>query len=102
MEAVHHQPSSDIFADIDVSRYDFDFLSPFSMSSTSPSASNKMSPLNCDDLVHSLASASASLVNSEQFTASAFNALRNERPQTFKNDLLGDDLDHIMQVLVGI
>ena len=97
-----HPPPSDIFADIDVSRYDFDFLSPFSMNSSSSVASNKMLPLNCDDLVHSFANASATLVNSEQFTNSAFTALRTERPSTFRNDLLGDDLDHIMQVLVGI
>ena len=92
-ETVHHPPASDIFADIDVSRYDFDYLSPFSVN-PSGASNNKLIPMNCDDIVHS--------INSEHKTNSKFTALRNERPSTFRNDLLSDDLDHIMQVLVGI
>ena len=66
--------------DLDVPMYDFDMFSPLS-----PSV--KLTPLSAEDLIHALPSSGA-------FTDSLSTSCKNE--------LLIDDLDHIMQILVGM
>lgn len=63
----------DSFSDIDISMYDFD------LATISPTM--KLGPVSTEDLLHSFPSDSST---------------------AYRNDLLGDDLDHIMQILVGI
>ena len=73
----------DIFADLDMSLFDHDFFAPL--------ASNmKLTQLNAEELVQTLPT-SDTFIGSGTTTSSC----------NYKNDLLGDDLDHIMQVLVG-
>ena len=67
----------DAFGDIDISMYDFD------LATISPTM-KQLSPANPEELLLSIPASAESSTTS------------------FKSDLLGDDLDHIMQILVGI
>ena len=73
----------DIFADLDMSLFDHDFFAPLS-------SNMKLTQLNAEELVQTLPT-SETFIGSGTTTSSC----------NYKNDLLGDDLDHIMQVLVG-
>ena len=73
----------DIFADLDVSLFDHDLFAPLT-------SSMKLTQLNAEELVQTLPT-SDTFIGSSSTTSSC----------NYKNDLLGDDLDHIMQVLVG-
>lgn len=70
---VSNSSQQDTFGDIDISMYDFD------LATISPTM-KQLTPVTTEDLLLSIPSDSAS----------------------FKSDLLGDDLDHIMQILIGI
>ena len=69
------------FSDIDMSLYDFDLLM-----SAAPNV--KVAPLSAEELVHS-------------FPTDSYSGSIGPSP-CYKTDFLGDDLDHIMQILVGI
>ena len=69
------------FSDVDMSLYDFDLL-------TSPAPNVKVAPLSAEELMHS-------------FPADSYSGSIGPSP-CYKTDFLGDDLDHIMQILVGI
>ena len=69
------------FSDIDMSLYDFDLL-------TSAAPNVKVAPLSAEELMHS-------------FPADSYSGSIGLSP-CYKTDFLGDDLDHIMQILVGI
>ena len=69
------------FSDVDMSLYDFDLL-------TSPAPNVKVAPLSAEELMHS-------------FAADSYSGSIGPSP-CYKTDFLGDDLDHIMQILVGI
>ena len=73
----------DIFADLDVSLFDHDLFAPLT-------SSMKLTQLNAEELVQTLPT-SDTFIGAATTTSSC----------NYKNDLLGDDLDHIMQVLVG-
>lgn len=70
-------------ADLDLSVYDFDLFSPIS-------TNMKLTPLSAEELLHTFPSPTDPLV---PFTNAGGSC---------KNDVFCDDLDHIMQVLVGI
>ena len=77
---------SDILADLDTtSMFDHDLFSP--------PFSPKLQPLNAEDLMHSLPPMSP-----EPFS----NSCGNSSTWGHKSELLNDDLDHIMQILVGM
>lgn len=80
----HHNPNgqTDIFGDIDLTLYDFDLFSSFS-------SNVKMAPLSAEELMHS-------------FPTDAHPSQLSSPSPCYRNELLNDDLDHIMQVLVGI
>ena len=69
------------FSDVDMSLYDFDLL-------TSAAPNVKVAPLSAEELMHS-------------FPADTYSGGLSPSP-CYKTDFLGDDLDHIMQILVGI
>ena len=69
------------FGDVDWNLYDYDLFSSFS-------SNMKMAPLSAEELMHS-------------FPAEGHPGLSSPSP-CYRNELLNDDLDHIMQVLVGI
>ncbi|KAI0234663.1 hypothetical protein LSAT2_015004 [Lamellibrachia satsuma] len=73
----------DIFADLDMSLFDHDLFAPLS-------SNMKLTQLNAEELVQTLPT-SETFISSSTTTSGC----------NYKNDLLGDDLDHIMQVLVG-
>lgn len=76
-----HPNSTPSFSDVDMSLYDFDLL-------TSAAPNVKVAPLSAEELLTS-------------FPADSYQGGLAPSP-CFKPDFLGDDLDHIMQILVGI
>lgn len=78
--------SADFFGDIDLSLYDFDLFCPI----TTPGF--KVASGGTEELVRSFPSGSG---------PSADNRTSNASPSCGKNELLSEELDHIMQVLIG-
>ena len=74
----------DALSDIDSSLLDFEFIRSWT-------PSTKLSPLSSDDLTHAFPSNMSSVPFTEPYNVPCF-----------KNDLLSEDLDNIMQILVGM
>ena len=89
--SIAYKPDDDLFGDIDIdfALYDFDLLSPMSP---------KLPPLSPDELVHVFPSSATS----DGYSSHVVGYNGGANSGSCKTDVICDDLDHIMQVLVGM
>ena len=91
----HHQqhckitkPSEDVLGDVDISHCDFDIFS-------SLASSMKLTPLSAEEVMHSFP------VHSGVIQDSGYPQVFNSVGSSCKSDLLPEEIDNIMQILVG-